>query len=74
MMRTTRLQQISLAAALLCAFGAAPAFAQSAKAGPAAAAAKPTGFLPPAAANAKVIDSIYVVVNDEVITDRKSVV
>lgn len=70
MMRTTRLQQISLAAALLCAFGAAPALAQSAKAGAAAPAApaKPTGFLPPAAADAKVIDSIYVVVNDEVIT------
>jgi peptidyl-prolyl cis-trans isomerase SurA len=68
MMRTTRLQQISLAAALLCAFGAAPALAQSAKAGAPAAAAKPTGFLPPASSDAKVLDSIYVVVNDEVIT------
>ncbi|GAB3471205.1 peptidylprolyl isomerase [Massilia terrae] len=71
MMRTTRLQQISLAAALLCAFGAAPAFAQSAKAPAAAPAAKPTGFLPPASANAKVIDSIAVVVNDEVITKNE---
>lgn len=71
MMRTTRLQQISLAAALLCAFGAAPAFAQSAKAGAAVAAAKPTGFLPPASADAKVIDSIFVVVNDEVITKNE---
>ncbi len=71
MMRTTRLQQISLAAALLCAFGAAPAFAQSAKADAAPAAAKSTGFLPPAAADAKVIDSIYVVVNDDVITKNE---
>jgi peptidyl-prolyl cis-trans isomerase SurA len=63
MMRTTRLQQISLAAALLCALTAGPAFAQAAKPG--------SGFVPPAAADAKVIDSIYVVVNDEVITKNE---
>jgi peptidyl-prolyl cis-trans isomerase SurA len=68
MMRTTRLQQISLAAALLCALGAGPAAAQ-AKADAAKAETKPsTGFLPPASSSAKVLDSIYVVVNDEVIT------
>jgi peptidyl-prolyl cis-trans isomerase SurA len=65
MMRTTRLQQISLAAMLLCALTAGPVMAQSAK----PAAAKPgTGFLPPASSDAKVLDSIYVVVNDDVIT------
>jgi peptidyl-prolyl cis-trans isomerase SurA len=63
MMRTTRLQQISLAAALLCALTAGPAFAQAAKPG--------SGFVPPASSNAKVIDSIYVVVNDEVITKNE---
>ena len=61
MMRTTRLHQITLAAALLCAFTAT---AQEA--------AKPgSGFLPPASSNAKVIDSIHVVVNDEVITKNE---
>lgn len=63
MMRTTRLQQISLAAALLCALTANPAFAQAAKPG--------SGFVPPASNSAKVIDSIYVVVNDEVITKNE---
>ena len=66
-MRTIRLHQIKLAAVLLCALAAGSAGAQ----GPvkAAPAAKPgSGFLPPAASNANVIDSIYVVVNDEVIT------
>jgi peptidyl-prolyl cis-trans isomerase SurA len=80
-MRTT---QIKLAAALLCAIAAhdvlaqavtKPAAAASAKPGaaaPAAAAAKPsTGFLPPAASNANVIDSVYVIVNDDVITKRE---
>jgi peptidyl-prolyl cis-trans isomerase SurA len=74
MMRTTRLQQISLAAALLCALTAAPVLAQSAKPAPAAAApsAKPgSGFLPPAASNDNVLDSIYVVVNDDVITKNE---
>jgi peptidyl-prolyl cis-trans isomerase SurA len=69
MMRTTRLQQISLAAALLCALSAGPAAAQKAAKAEAKAETKPsTGFLPPASSDAKVLDSIYVVVNDEVIT------
>jgi peptidyl-prolyl cis-trans isomerase SurA len=62
------LQQISLAAALLCALSAGPAAAQAL----AKADTKPaTGFLPPASADAKVIDSIFVVVNDEVITKNE---
>ena len=76
MMRTTRLHQTKLAAALLCALTAGQVLAQAAapaapaaKTAPAAAAAKPSsGFLPPASSSAKVIDSIHVVVNDEVIT------
>ena len=64
-MRPTRLHQLKLAAVLLCALTAGQAFAQAGAAAP----AKPSrGFLPPAASNANVIDSIYVVVNDEVIT------
>jgi peptidyl-prolyl cis-trans isomerase SurA len=78
-MRTT---QIKLAAALLCAIAAHDVLAQAA-AKPAAAPAKPgaaapaaaakpsTGFLPPAASNANVIDSVYVIVNDDVITKRE---
>lgn len=68
MMRTTRLHKntraAGLAAALLCALASGQVLAQ------AAAPATPPGggFLPPASANAKVIDSIQVVVNDEVIT------
>jgi peptidyl-prolyl cis-trans isomerase SurA len=64
-MRHTGLHQISLAVALLCALTAGTANAQSAA--PAKPAA-PTGFLPPASSSANVIDSIAVVVNDEVIT------
>jgi peptidyl-prolyl cis-trans isomerase SurA len=77
-MRTTPMK---LAALLLCALAAGEALAQAkpatAGAAPAAnAAAKPaapksTGFLPPAASNAHVIDSVYVIVNDEVITKRE---
>jgi peptidyl-prolyl cis-trans isomerase SurA len=70
-MRTIRLHQIQLAAVLLCALAAGSAGAQGQAKAPAAApaAAKPaSGFLPPASASANVIDSIYVVVNDEVIT------
>jgi peptidyl-prolyl cis-trans isomerase SurA len=78
-MRTTRLHQIKLAAALLCALTAGQALAQAgtaaqpAKAGAAAQpAAKPgSGFLPPASSNANVIDAIFVVVNDEVITKNE---
>ena len=55
---------LSVLSALSCGQAAAQAAAK-----PAAAPAKPsTGFLPPAADNANVIDSIAVVVNDEVIT------
>ncbi|MCA1248133.1 peptidylprolyl isomerase [Massilia sp. MS-15] len=59
-----------LATALLCALTAGQVLAQT---GPAAApATKPgSGFLPPASSNAKVIDSIHVVVNDEVITKNE---
>jgi peptidyl-prolyl cis-trans isomerase SurA len=68
-MRTTRLHQIKLAAALLCALTAGQALAQG---GTAAQPAKPgSGFLPPASTNANVIDAIYVVVNDEVITKNE---
>ena len=72
MMRTTRLQSLQLAAALLCAMSAGQVLAQAATPAttpaPAAAPAAGSGFLPPASANAKVVDSIQVVVNDEVIT------
>ena len=59
-MRINRLHQIHCTAALLCALTGSLAFAQ----------AKPGsgGFLPPASSSAHVIDSIAVVVNDEVIT------
>jgi peptidyl-prolyl cis-trans isomerase SurA len=78
-MRTTRLHHLKLAAALLCALTANAALAQGAKKPAAAAAARPapaaapvatagSGFLPPASSSANVIDSIRVVVNDEVIT------
>lgn len=77
---------VSLATALLCALSTGQVFAQAAATttpaapaaqapaaqAPAAAAAKPgSGFLPPASASAKVIDSIHVVVNDEVITKNE---
>ena len=63
----------ALAAALLCALTTGQVMAQRsgepATAPAAAPAAKPgSGFLPPASSSAKVIDSIHVVVNDEVIT------
>jgi peptidyl-prolyl cis-trans isomerase SurA len=75
-MRTTRLHHFKLAAALLCALTANAAFGQAAKPAAAAstapAAAKAgSGFLPPASSNANVIDSIKVVVNDEVITTNE---
>jgi peptidyl-prolyl cis-trans isomerase SurA len=73
------LHQIKLAAVLLCAFAAGHASAQAGAAAKPAAAkpaaapvAKPGGgFLPPAASSAKVLDSIYVVVNDDVITTNE---
>ncbi|MBQ5961531.1 peptidylprolyl isomerase [Massilia sp. ZL223] len=79
MMRTTRLHKntraFSLAAALLCALTSGQVLAQAkAPAATAAPAAKAGGgFLPPASANAKVVDSIHVVVNDEVITKNEVV-
>ena len=72
MMRSTRLHQVKLAAALLCALTAGQVLAQAAAPAAAAAPAKQgSGFLPPASSNAKVIDSIHVVVNDEVITKNE---
>jgi peptidyl-prolyl cis-trans isomerase SurA len=51
---------------------ATPAAATTPATAPAAASTKPgSGFLPPAASNAHVIDSVYVIVNDEVITKRE---
>lgn len=75
-MRNIRMHQLKLAAVLLCTLAAGQAAAQaSAKPAPVAApsaAAKPSsGFLPPASASAHVIDSIAVVVNDEVITKNE---
>ncbi|PIL41551.1 peptidylprolyl isomerase [Massilia psychrophila] len=62
------MHQLKTAALLLCTLIAGQAAAQTAK--PAApAVAKPSGgFLPPASSSANVIDSIAVVVNDDVIT------
>jgi peptidyl-prolyl cis-trans isomerase SurA len=67
MMRQARKHPFA-AAALLCALAAGSVHAQAPA--PAAAPAKPStgGFLPPASASANVIDSIAVVVNDEIIT------
>jgi peptidyl-prolyl cis-trans isomerase SurA len=77
-MRTTRLHQIQLAAALLCALTAGHAAAQAGAPAKPAAAAQPaatskpgSGFLPPASSSANVLDSIYVVVNDDVITTNE---
>ncbi|WP_229459183.1 peptidylprolyl isomerase [Massilia cavernae] len=62
------MHQLKIAAVLLCALSAGQAAAQA----PAAPAVKPgTGFLPPASSSANVIDSIAVVVNDEVITKNE---
>ncbi|MFC0130993.1 molecular chaperone SurA [Massilia eurypsychrophila] len=63
------MHQLKLAAVLLCALaGQAAAQGPVAPAAPAAPAAKTGGFLPPASSSANVIDSIAVVVNDDVIT------
>jgi peptidyl-prolyl cis-trans isomerase SurA len=68
-MRNIRMHQLKLAAVLLCALaGQAAAQGPVAPAAPAAPAAKTGGFLPPASSSANVIDSIAVVVNDDVIT------
>ncbi|NML61443.1 molecular chaperone SurA [Massilia sp. RP-1-19] len=61
------MHQLKIAAVLLCALSAGQAAAQAT-----APAAKPSsGFLPPASSSANVIDSIAVVVNDEVITKNE---
>jgi peptidyl-prolyl cis-trans isomerase SurA len=82
-----QMHRIKLAAALLCAIAANDVLAQAAPKAAAPAASKPapasasapaaakpapsTGFLPPPSSSAKVIDSVYVIVNDEVITKRE---
>jgi peptidyl-prolyl cis-trans isomerase SurA len=86
-MRNFRMPQLKLATIVLCVLAAAQATAQTrAKPAPSAAQtpaqpapaaapqapAKPAGgFLPPASASANVIDSIAVVVNDDVITKNE---
>ena len=68
-MRKISMHQIKIAAVLLCAIAASQAHAQGQAKAPAAAPAKPgAGFVPPASSGGNVIDSIAVVVNDEVIT------
>ena len=63
-MRKVSMHQLKIAAVLLCALSTGQVAAQAT-----APAAKPSsGFLPPASSSANVIDSIAVVVNDEVIT------
>jgi peptidyl-prolyl cis-trans isomerase SurA len=66
-MRNIRMHQLKLAAVLLCTLAAGQALAQA----PAAPAKPGSGFLPPASASAHVIDSIAVVVNDDVITKNE---
>jgi peptidyl-prolyl cis-trans isomerase SurA len=66
-MRNISMHQLKLAAVLLCAISASQAHAQTAAPAPATAPA-PAGFVPPASASGNVIDSIAIVVNDEVIT------
>jgi peptidyl-prolyl cis-trans isomerase SurA len=75
-MRNIRMHQLKLAAVLLCTLAAGQAAAQgpatpAAKPAPAAAAKPSGGFLPPASSSAHVIDSIAVVVNDDVITKNE---
>ncbi|HEY0490644.1 MAG TPA: peptidylprolyl isomerase [Telluria sp.] len=61
------MHQLKIAAVLLCALSAGQVAAQATTP-----AAKPSsGFLPPASSSANVIDSIAVVVNDEVITKNE---
>ncbi|NNG25098.1 peptidylprolyl isomerase [Telluria aromaticivorans] len=74
MTRSTGFHQVKLATALLCALAAGQVLAQAAApaaAAPAAPAKQGSGFLPPASSSTKVIDSIHVVVNDEVITKNE---
>lgn len=68
-MRNIRMHQLKLAAILLCSLAAGQVAAQApAKPAPATATKPAGGFLPPASSAANVIDSIAVVVNDDVIT------
>jgi len=68
-MRKVRMHQLKTAALLLCAIAAGQAAAQATPAAATPPAAKPVaGFIPPGAKTGNVIDSIAVVVNDEVIT------
>ena len=68
-MRNASMHPIKLAVVLLCALGAGnAAFAQSAQPAPAAPVA---GFTPPGQSSNQEIDSIAVVVNDDVITRRE---
>ena len=68
-MRKVRMHQVKIAALLLCAIAAGQAGAQMTSPKPATPAAKPgAGFIPPAASTGNVIDSIAVVVNDDIIT------
>jgi peptidyl-prolyl cis-trans isomerase SurA len=62
------MHQVKIAALLLCAIAAGQASAQVTPAATAPAAKPGTGFIPPASKSGNVIDSIAVVVNDEVIT------
>jgi len=66
MMRNLRQSQLRIAAALLCAALSGQAAAQAPASAPAV-----KGFVPPASSSANVIDSIAVVVNDEVITKNE---
>ena len=66
-MRKISMHQIKIAAVLLCAIAASQAQAQG-QATTAAPAKPGAGFVPPASSGGNVIDSIAVVVNDEVIT------
>ena len=68
-MRKVSLHQANIAVALLCALAAGQVSAQATpKAAAPVAAAPGKGFIPPAVKGGNVIDSIAVVVNDEVIT------
>jgi peptidyl-prolyl cis-trans isomerase SurA len=68
-MRKVTLHQANIAVALLCALAAGQVSAQATpKAAAPVAAAPGKGFIPPAVKGGNVIDSIAVVVNDEVIT------
>ena len=65
-MRKISMHQVKIAALVLCAMGASHAGAQVKPAAPAV--TPSAGFIPPASSSGNVIDSIAVVVNDEVIT------